>query len=650
MSVTLQELGEQVQAAREQKGLSQDAVAKAVNPPTNRSVVAHLEQGRRLPASEVLAQICEALAIPNRYWKSFLNDDYQRRLAFEEALMELVGRVVTLRAHDEHTVSVADTAVLALFRTVRTPDQAFDAFNSVLVFYDVRQCSRAFFDRYLGPDAIRSPAELLAHVRAYQKDAIRLFSTFEQAYDQLSTTPTLEQELSAISPRKDDAYRVRAPWSVIETIPDERLPDLGYISAERARQEHGERTLLASFLRELADALAADKSALDQFSEKRRRKMDSLLRKFNSNIQHGFLSPLFAPDPDQLRREADFLAPKEDSDLARMADTQARAQRNLAHYLAADHLDVYVATSMRSDADFVSVNSFCSELFRNPTIESLRLRHFNPTQSWIEDRVAKGLVEALMLKRSSMTIYMAQKSDTFGKDSEASVALGQGKPVIVYVPRLFVPDLIDSESLGAKTRADLQSLVAREGNEDDRELDETMDAQSLLARLITIRLIGATDDVILRATRQHWADFDLYGETGRIPEDERGAYRAWLDAVIRRGEDVAPAPEVRRHLIGIFVATTVMFERRSKTFREQHPLALQVILSTGVLNGILVARSVDSCAALVRALFRNELHSDLEIDDDNYRLVERSTRSTMRVISRHGLIANAFTAFYKPRA
>ena len=98
--------------------------------------------------------------------------------------------------------------------------------------------------------------------------------------------------------------------------------------------------------------------------------------------------------------------------------------RNLASYLSADYLDLYVATSMRSDADYVSVDQFVKTLFVNDLIRPLKLRYFNPTQSWIEDRIAKGLVEALMLKRAAVTIYMAQKSDTFGKDSEASVALG----------------------------------------------------------------------------------------------------------------------------------------------------------------------------------------------------------------------------------
>lgn len=39
-----------------------------------------------------------------------------------------------------------------------------------------------------------------------------------------------------------------------------------------------------------------------------------------------------------------------------------------------------------------------------------------------------------MLKRARCTIYMAQETDTFGKDSELATTLAQGKPVIVFCP------------------------------------------------------------------------------------------------------------------------------------------------------------------------------------------------------------------------
>ena len=123
--------------------------------------------------------------------------------------------------------------------------------------------------------------------------------------------------------------------------------------------------------------------------------MDSLLRKFDPGSTHSLFSTLFLPDPDELERKAVQIGPKEETDLARMEATQSVAQQNLAQYLAADHLDVYVATSMRSASDFVSVNRFVQTLFKHDDVRPLKLRYFNPTQSWIDDRVAKGLVETV---------------------------------------------------------------------------------------------------------------------------------------------------------------------------------------------------------------------------------------------------------------
>ena len=102
------------------------------------------------------------------------------------------------------------------------------------------------------------------------------------------------------------------------------------------------------FLKDLAvQVRASGASALASISRKQLRRIDSLLRKFHSGIAHGLLSPLFAPDPDVLEREAEALRPKSDHELQRIASTQGVGMRNLAAYLSADYLDVYVATSMR---------------------------------------------------------------------------------------------------------------------------------------------------------------------------------------------------------------------------------------------------------------------------------------------------------------
>lgn len=648
MAVSLQELGDQVQAARVDKNITQSQLAEELGAGVNRSNIAHLEQGLRIPSEgEVLSKICRFLGVPQKYWQPFTDPRYRKRLEFEEALAELVGRPVTLRYVDEQADSVADKEIERYFSNTRTEKQALDALNSILVYYGVKPMTQEFFTKYLGVDSAKSTSAFMDRVRHFQMDAIRLFSTFREAYREMNVQGQLELLCAPLVPRNVDNYHGREPWNDIEVVPEDRLPDLGYISAKVARTEKTERELLASFLRELADKVVERGGlAVDEYSEKKRRKMGSLLRKFESRLEHDFTSPLFAPDANALRREADSIAPKADKDLNRIAETQEQALRNLSRYLSADHLDVYVATSMRVDADFVSVNRFTDQLFSHPDIKPLHLRYFNPTQSWIDDRVAKGLVEALMLRRSSLTVYMAQKSDTFGKDSEASVALGQGKAVIVFVPKLEFTE-IDSERIGSFARPDLERAISDEGTEDDKEPDPTMDQDALVARLLNLRLSKLKPDDFCELIRRHWADFDLYGEDVRIADlDQREIYRKWLDTIIKSGKDKGLPASLRHHVIGILVAVAVRFEARAKLFKDVHPLALQVIVSTGVLNGMLVARSIDACAKLIESLIKNKLEFSLLPEVNNYRLIEKSTHSTARVISRHTLITNGFAAFY----
>jgi transcriptional regulator with XRE-family HTH domain len=83
---TLQELGDYIRAAREDRKLSQPELAAAITPPTNRSAVAHLEQGRRVASPQVLQGICEFLQIPSKDWKPFTDAENLVRLSFEKAL------------------------------------------------------------------------------------------------------------------------------------------------------------------------------------------------------------------------------------------------------------------------------------------------------------------------------------------------------------------------------------------------------------------------------------------------------------------------------------------------------------------------------------------------------------------------------------
>lgn len=111
-------------------------------------------------------------------------------------------------------------------------------------------------------------------------------------------------------------------------------------------------------------------------------------------------------------------------------------RKNHEAYLVSDHLDVYVATSMREQHEYQFVSDLVAKVFAAPDLAGKGIRWFDPTQAYCEDRIDKGLAEGLMLKRAKCTLHLAQESDTLGKDSELATTLAQGKPVVAYVPLL----------------------------------------------------------------------------------------------------------------------------------------------------------------------------------------------------------------------
>jgi transcriptional regulator with XRE-family HTH domain len=645
----LLKIGQLVAYYRLEKGLSQLALAQKLDK-KQRNIITHLEQGRRLPGPAEMQKLGELLDIPDEIWNVYSHALYGQTGDFEKALAEMLGKPLSLETLDAISQGMLIEAV-ALF--VSGPRmsliQAHDHFNSLLTFYGERAVSLAFYRRFLGQSNFESVAQFAQIVHEFQQTAIRIYGSFRRAFKTLSVCENeqMEHELELLRPIEPEVFMRRRPFDTIKAIERARLDDLGYISAERVRRQNRDRHELNRKLIELAVWIERDiaRSILN-FPTKKLHRIQALLRAFESELQ--IEETLFAKvDPDDIRREAERLAP-EDSELARIAETQERGQQNLSAYLTEAYMDVYIATSMRERADFISVNTFVETVFQAERIAPLHLRYFNPTLSWIADRVAKGLVEALMLKRARMTIYMAQKGDTFGKDSEASVALGQGKPVIVYVPRLYHTDfglnsewLLQRETSEAQLRTLMQSL--------DLEPDEDLDKQGMAAKILSTQLQRLSPAQLAELIYTHWADFDLYGELKDLAPELKHASNSYLDALtLPPTPAVMPLPPetVRVVLIEKLVQCALFFERRAFTFKEIHPLSLQVIVSSGVLNGILVVRSAESCIKMLYELLTNTIETRLDAEDDNYKLVEKHTGSTLRVISKNKLLTNAFWTQY----
>ncbi|PIQ23878.1 hypothetical protein COW36_13655 [bacterium (Candidatus Blackallbacteria) CG17_big_fil_post_rev_8_21_14_2_50_48_46] len=645
----IRRIGDIVLKYRLRKDLTQKKLADLIK--RNRNVITLLEQGRRMPGPEDLSSLADILDLhDDPDWRVVTHDHYLSAIAFETVLGEMIGKALNLETLDPLSQGMLIEAVTEYVQDQgahMSLIQAHAHFNSILTFYGERNISLAFYRHFLGQTSFASVEQFEHQVRELQKTAIRIYGSFRKAYKTLSicSESELQEHLKPLEKIDRSLYTQRRPFETIHPIARERLDDLGYISAERVRRQNRERHELHSKLNELAEWIENDKEgSMLGFSAKKTHRIQALLRKFDSDLE--IEETLFnRVDPEEIRREAARMAP-EDEDLARIEETQETGQKNLSAYLTEPYMDVYIATSMRERADFISVNTFVETIFKDPRIAPLHLRYFNPTLSWIADRVAKGLVEALMLKRASLTIYMAQKGDTFGKDSEASVALGQGKPVIVYVPRLYSEkSQIDSESLMKMHEHGLRLLM----QELNLEADEDLDRQGMVAKVLSAQLHQLPPQALTDLVLSHWADFDLYGEIKDLNADQKQLASNWLDELTlkaRTGTPPLPPEQIRATLIEKLVHVALFFERRAFTFKEVHPLALQVILSSGVLNGILVVRSAEACTRMLEQILTNTLETELKVEPENYRLIEKHTGSTLRVISKNRLLTNAFWTQY----
>lgn len=271
----------------------------------------------------------------------------------------------------------------------------------------------------------------------------------------------------------------------------------------------------------------------------------------------------------------------------------ALGKQNQLAYLASDHLDVYVATSMRERHEFIAVSRIANEIFAHDTLKRLKLRWFDPTQAYCDDRIDKGLSEALMLRRAQCTLYLAQEIDTLGKDSELASTLAQGKPVIALVPE--VPD-----DFAIKLVDELQSTYPE------------LSKETLILR--QLRIVNAAGA---------WENSDI---------------RRWIDDTSSMDVDVAMKllqDNAKAH-----------YDSRADTLRSSHPLGIQVNLATGVANGVLVARNTDQCARLIWRILSRSLEFELKKASGHLLLVETISDSVFRVMTLDEMLTNAFWNFY----
>jgi hypothetical protein len=273
------------------------------------------------------------------------------------------------------------------------------------------------------------------------------------------------------------------------------------------------------------------------------------------------------------------------------------AQNNQIVYLTSDHLDVYVATSMRAKQDFLFVNKTINEIFNHPSLTELRLRYFDPTQAYCKNRIDKGLSEALMLKTALCTLYLAQETETLGKDSELASTLAQGKAVVAYVPlgnKIYVDEL-------------LKSLKSINQNKSEKEL--------ILEQLMVFE-----------------------------------PTLAWKDKDVRRWIDKPNDSLVLEMMTKLYNLAENYYDKRARGLKETHPLGIQVNLQSGVANGVLVVRNIDDCIQLIRNIVLNNMKFHLIYpnngDNEYIYLEEEISGCIFRLKTGDSLLTNSFWNFY----
>lgn len=93
---------------------------------------------------------------------------------------------------------------------------------------------------------------------------------------------------------------------------------------------------------------------------------------------------------------------------------------------------------------------------------------------------------------------------------------------------------------------------------------------------------------------------------------------------------------------------------RSQIFREIHPLTKLVDFRTGVVNGAMIAETIDEVINVLRQLFNNNMSYKLERDLDEsgeiqkayFRIIDRLTKSTIRVQTSDLFLSSSFWNYF----
>lgn len=467
-------------------------------------------------------------------------------------------------------------------------------FNQALLLLNQPTVSASFFSLFF--DTGGTVTELKQGIINFRGIAMLVFGNFRFAYKQLAPlgSISLGKSLDGYLASPEDViaeYKSRRRAVSVKEISDNQRWYLGYISGARLSEDQGSSDAVLCHLGILSKE-EIEESHTDQLQR------DIFLRRF---------AELSGRDL-QIWEESSDVGEKLAKINTDLLSLQGIGWANTVEYLTSDYLDVYIATSMRESWEYQSTAEFARAIFNIESVEDLQLRYFDPTLSFLKNRIDKGLVEGLMLRRAKCTLYMVQESDTLGKDSELASTLAQGKPVIAYVPN---PSQAELEEF-------LQSMPLR-----------FIEKRAML--YLAEDLFGHDELKTIIKFLQNAAEFNPVFEL--VGEEEN-------EFMLQHKDQLS---NVRK---AISVAEVEYYDKRARTLAKSHPLGIQMHLDTGVANGVLVTRSLHDCAKLLVSLLTNQAEFSIEEEDGTTVLREKISNCAYRVVTNDPTVTNSFWNFY----
>lgn len=544
---------------------------------------------------------------------------------FKDLLLSLTGRPIRSNASDDAFLADA----------VRNDDDILDwsQFNELLLIANKDRVEEVFFKYFfVAPDSeVRkcTIGDLRTGVKRFQKTAMICFGNFIYAYRTLSKASSLTELMDSLGTHCDDSLKLqeklskrRKPILSVRPIDQARTYLLGYISSAEIREEHAIGTRLNKLFNkrtygswdELKAALESLKSSVEDPAV-----IDNsvrLIERFRKGTREASISDF----QERLHEDLKQLNSLHET----LKKTEEEGIKNTDIYLTWDHMDLYFATSMRKKWEYEDLFRFVNRVMEveqipkagNKTLKELNVRHFDPTQSFDKNRINKGLIESLMLKRAACTIYSVQDTDTLGKDSELAATLAQGKPVIAFAPEIDIKTRISE--LQNQTPGTLLERLQFVLYADDRALKSDL---------------ASIPDIVTKLEQF---------ESNRI-------WRSIVEPVQLSKFQKENNEELEKLSKIIALSESRIYQKRANTLKKSHPLAIQVNLDTGVANGVIVVRNSKDCAELIWRILTNTMAFDIIFDKntDCWLLKEEITESVFRVVTNSPKLTNCFWNFYR---